>query len=191
MINFLEDIINLSDYSCKDTKLFPVFQTVKFFIVLIQVSVPFALVIWGSLDWFKALIARDEKEMRIKRKPFVTRVIFAMLILVLPWVLKLISNKLADTNQFWKCYSEAKAKIDFSKFELDEDSGNLSGTTTGKKSSSSSSSSKKDENVKNNCGLFGEEKKCKNGKTSTHNCKWVKVGDGGYCEEGDKIKSKK
>ena len=110
------------DYSCEGTKWFPLFQLAKFIIRIIQIGVPFALIIWGSLDWFKALIAHDEKEMRIKRKPFVSRVIAALLIFFLPWILQYVSEKLAgkkNSVNFWLCYSEAQPKIDFKEWELD------------------------------------------------------------------------
>ena len=117
MINFLE---TLSNFSCKGTKLFPLFQAAKFMIILIQIAVPFGLVIWGSLDWFKALIAGDEKEMRMKRKPFFQRVLAAIIILFLPWIVQLIAKGFAGkatTANFWVCYSEAKPVIDFSSWQ--------------------------------------------------------------------------
>jgi hypothetical protein len=189
MINFLDDSIQITSFSCQGTKYFPIFQTAKFFIRAIQISVPFVLIIWGSIDWFKALIAHDEKEMRMKRKPFVKRVIFAMLILILPWILETITNQVASkavSDNIWTCYAEAKAKLDFTGFHLDEDSGRLSGTFKSTPSSSSKSSHSADKNVVTNCGLVSGEKNCKNSKTSTNKCKWKTVGtSGGYCTEGD------
>lgn len=120
MVNFLVKEALINGYDCAGTKFFPLFQATKFLIVLIQISVPFALVIWGSLDYFKALIARDEKEMRIKRKPFVQRVVAAMIVLVLPWLIQLLSRYMAgkdNTSNFWKCYNQAKAKLDFSEWQ--------------------------------------------------------------------------
>ena len=119
MIFFLDEVI-IDGYSCAGTRLFPLFQLAKFIIVLIQIAVPFGLVIWGSLDWFKALIAHDEKEMRMKRKPFIQRVIAAIIVLVLPWLVQLIAETFAGKSQtvdFWTCYSEAKARIDFSSWQ--------------------------------------------------------------------------
>lgn len=142
MINFLDDSIQITSFSCQGTKYFPIFQTAKFFIRAIQISVPFVLIIWGSIDWFKALIAHDEKEMRMKRKPFVKRVIFAMLILILPWIIQLISDQVAGSNNFWTCYSEAKAKLDFSK------------TTTSNKRKTCSDFSKKECPKQDDYGLL-------------------------------------
>lgn len=118
MINFLDDSIQITSYSCEGTKYFPIFQTAKFFIVALQISIPFVLIIWGSLDWFKALIAHDEHEMKMKRKPFFKRVVYAMLVLILPWIIETITNQVASkavSDNLFTCYAQAKPKIDFSK----------------------------------------------------------------------------
>ena len=121
MIYFLDDtFLGITNYSCAKSPLFPVFEAIKFAIVVVQIAVPFALIIWGSLDWFKALIAHDEKEMRMKRKPFIKRVVAALLVLCLPWLVQLVSNIIADndkSNSFWTCYSEAKARVDFKSWD--------------------------------------------------------------------------
>ena len=114
MINFLT--LDLTNYSC-DADVLPIFDAALFVIRIIQIAVPFVLVIWGSLDFFKALIAGDEKEMKMKRKPFISRLVAAIIILVLPWLVKLIAKQIAGNNsasQFWKCYDKAEPKIDFS-----------------------------------------------------------------------------
>lgn len=116
MINFLANGINIDNFSCASDVL-PIFNAAKFVITVIQIAVPFALVIWGSLDFFKALIAGDEKEMKMKRKPFIGRLVAAIVILVLPWLVQLIASQVAgrdETNNFWTCYKQSKPKIDFS-----------------------------------------------------------------------------
>lgn len=116
MINFL-DALDINNFECSDSNVLPLFNAAKFVIRLIQIAVPFALVIWGSLDFFKALIAGDEKEMKMKRKPFIGRLVAAIVILVLPWLVELIAGQIAgssETENFWTCYKSAKARIDFS-----------------------------------------------------------------------------
>ncbi len=114
MINFLD----VAEYTniCTKEEIMPIFSLAKLVIRIIQIAVPFALVIWGSLDWFKALIAGDEKEMKMKRKPFISRVVAAIVILVLPWIVDLIAGQIAGpdrSGKFWACYTEAKPGINF------------------------------------------------------------------------------
>ena len=72
-------------------------QILRIVIRVIQIAAPLALIIFGSLDFFKALIAHDEKEMRIKRKPFIQRLIAALIIFFLPWFVQFVSEQLALT----------------------------------------------------------------------------------------------
>lgn len=118
MINFLADTIDLTNFECNGD-IQPLFNAAKLVIRIIQIAVPFALVIWGSLDFFKALIAGDEKEMRMKRKPFISRLVSAIVILVLPWLVELIAKQVtgeSNSESFWKCYISAKPKLDFSEW---------------------------------------------------------------------------
>lgn len=107
MIYFLDDYLGLDGYSCAGSRLFPIFQTVKFAIRVVQIAVPFALIIWGSLDFFKALIAGDEKEMKAKRKPFVQRLVAAVIILILPWIVNLVITTFTSNNDFKTCWKKA------------------------------------------------------------------------------------
>jgi hypothetical protein len=200
MINFLdnilgEDVFGLEGYSCANSNVFPIFEAVKFFIIIVQIAVPFGLILWGSLDWFKALIAHDEKEMRMKRKPFLARVIAAMIVLVFPWLITLISNIVAgqsNTVNFFTCYHEAKPRIDFSKWqEISEDDEGIIGGFGNTSTNSSSSGSSVEESgyvepsgtdysaptsktVKDKCSDFTSEGEaaCNKGTTSTYTCQW-------------------
>ena len=114
MLEFLNNSIDISNMNCTQIK--PVLDMAKFVIRVIQIAVPFALVIWGSLDFFKALIAGDEKEMKMKRKPFISRLVAAIIILVMPWLVELIAGQIAGDagTNFWTCYKQSQPIINFS-----------------------------------------------------------------------------
>lgn len=98
-----------TDLCSSDTDTLFVFQIARLVIKVIQIAVPFALIIWGSLDFFKAVIAGDDKEMKQKRKPFVQRLIAALIVLLLPAIVNLIMKNLASNqnSKFAKCWDEA------------------------------------------------------------------------------------
>jgi hypothetical protein len=120
VINFLDnatsagsDVIKIG--ACDENTLF-VFQIARLVIRILQIAVPFALIIWGSLDFFKAVIAGDDKEMKQKRKPFIQRLIAAVIIIVLPIIVNAIirtlgggddPNENTKYNQFKHCWTEA------------------------------------------------------------------------------------
>lgn len=104
IVNFLD--LSLDACGANSDTLF-IFKIARNIIRIIQIAVPFALIIWGSLDFFKALIANDENEMKKKRKPFVRRLIYAIIILILPALVNiLLKNISSSTNSnFAKCWN--------------------------------------------------------------------------------------
>ena len=105
MFNFLE----LGKACAEGSSLLFGFQIARWVIRIIQIAVPFVLIIFGSLDFFKAIVAGDEKEMKQKRKPFVQRVIAALVIILLPTLVNLIMLNIAKNtnNEFADCWSQA------------------------------------------------------------------------------------
>ena len=93
---------------CSDNLIW-VIQILKIIIRVIQIAAPLALIIFGSLDFFKAIIAGDEKEMKAKRKPFIGRLIAAVVILLMPMLVNLIMKTIASGQNatFAKCWDKA------------------------------------------------------------------------------------
>lgn len=104
-MNFLETV-NLD--VCGDNLIW-VIQVLRVIIRVIQIAAPLALIIFGSLDFFKAIIAGDEKEMKMKRKPFIGRLVAAVIILLMPMLVNLIMKTVASNanNTFAKCWTAA------------------------------------------------------------------------------------
>ena len=102
----LEMLKSINIGVCDNDTLF-IFQIARLIITIIQFAAPFALIIWGSLDFFKALIAGDEKEMKAKRKPFVQRLVAAVIILILPWIVNLVITTFTSNTSFKTCWKKA------------------------------------------------------------------------------------
>ena len=107
-IEFL-DTIKIA--ACGDQTKFA-FQIARLIIQVLQIAVPFALIIWGSLDFFKAVIAGDDKEMKQKRKPFISRVVAAIIVLLLPMLVDIIMKNIAKDHEstFADCWTKADPK---------------------------------------------------------------------------------
>ena len=103
MINFL------ASFNICDGDLIWVIKLIKIVIRIICIAAPFALIIFGSLDFFKAVIAGDEKEMKAKRKPFIGRLVAAIIILLLPSIVNLVMKVFAQGSQktFANCWNNA------------------------------------------------------------------------------------
>lgn len=105
MFNFLATSLNV----CDNNNLVWIIQVLRIIIRIISIAAPFALIIFGSLDFFKAIIAGDEKEMKAKRKPFVGRLIAAIIILLMPTIVNLVMRTIAKNanNDFASCWTAA------------------------------------------------------------------------------------
>lgn len=111
-INFLDSSKGTTgtDFICGgDSKLLWIVQVLRLVIRVICIAAPFALIIFGSLDFFKAIIAGDEKEMKAKRKPFVGRLIAAVIILLMPTIVNLVMRTVAKNanSEFATCWTNA------------------------------------------------------------------------------------
>ena len=81
-------------------------------IILIQVVVPILLIIWGMLDFAKAIIASDEDKIKAAQKVFIKRLIAALIVFLTVTIVKLAINlvssigaddTVAGKNDFTTC----------------------------------------------------------------------------------------
>lgn len=98
------------DY-CHDLK--PVISLLKAVVNIIQWGIPFVLIIYGMLDLGKAVIAGEEKEMKVAQKTLIRRVIYAiavfLVVTLVLFVMRIVSNN-ADTdteNNWYTCWKKA------------------------------------------------------------------------------------
>ena len=73
-------------------------ELTSFAVTIIQISVPVILVIVGSLDFFKALSAQKEDELKKGQKMFIKRLVIAGVIFFAIVVSKAIVSIVADTS---------------------------------------------------------------------------------------------
>lgn len=89
----------------------------KLIVRVLQVAVPIGLIIWGTLDIGKAVIAGDEKKIKEAQKPFVKRVIAAVIVFLIPWLVNLILG-LVSNGQWKDCWDKADDhKYDFNSIQ--------------------------------------------------------------------------
>lgn len=92
-----------------DAAIMSVFVIARKVIQALQIIVPIALIIWGTIDIGKAVIAGDEKKMKEAQKPFVKRIISAVIVFLIPFLVSLILGYVSDGE--WKaCWNAAKDK---------------------------------------------------------------------------------
>lgn len=105
MISFLDTTL------CNDENLLNVLSLVRTIIKYLQILIPIALILWGTIDMGKAVIAGDEKKMKEAQKPFVKRLISAIIVFLIPFIVNLAINLVVSDAGDWKaCWTKAGQK---------------------------------------------------------------------------------
>ena len=86
---------------------------VHLIVVAIQVVVPILLIIWGMMDFAKAIIGQDEDKIKAGQKLFMKRLIAAVIVFLVVTIVQLLINVAAgiaegdgsgsDVNDIWNC----------------------------------------------------------------------------------------
>lgn len=79
---------------------------------LIQIIIPIGLIIFGTIDLGKAVIASDEKEVKAAQGRLIKRIIYAVLIFFVVVIVSAVMNIVAtggegDTTGWQACWSAA------------------------------------------------------------------------------------
>lgn len=78
-----------------DGKIVGIFQ---FLITMIKIGVPVLLVIWGSWDLGKAVMAQKDDEIKNAQKLFIKKLIVAVCVFLVPTFLSLVLNVIGEGN---------------------------------------------------------------------------------------------
>lgn len=87
-----------------------IYQVLRLFWILI----PIALILYGTIDLGKAVIASDEKEVKSAQSRLIKRFIYAVVVFLVPLlvsvVMSLVVRSVDDTegNSWAKCYNAIK-----------------------------------------------------------------------------------
>ena len=94
--------------------LLPVVQFIrKGVFPIIQIGIPILLIIMGSIDLGKAVLSSDDKEIKGATGKLIKRVIYAVVIFFIPFIVNLVMNIVAvsdegetknQTTNWFKCW---------------------------------------------------------------------------------------
>lgn len=118
-MNYLMFLADVSD-SCAGLGNF--IGLAKIVVKILQIVVPIALIIWGSLDMLKAIIAGDEKKISAARKPLIQRFVSAVIVFLIPWLFNVIIGLVAsgESTATWiNCWKSKGAEWSNDTIETD------------------------------------------------------------------------
>ena len=93
--------------------LLPLVNVVVSLIKVVMIVIPIALIIFGTIDLGKAVIASDEKEVKAAQGRLIKRFIYAALIFFVPMLVGVVMNIVSaggegDTTSWEGCWQAAK-----------------------------------------------------------------------------------
>ena len=115
MLNLVNFLANETDY-CKNLEGLEqgipagIGNVVHLVVVAIQVVVPILLIIWGMIDFAKAIIGQDEEKIKAGQKTFMKRLIAAVVVFLIVTIVQLAINLAAsvggdenNASSAWEC----------------------------------------------------------------------------------------
>ena len=100
---------NLGDAGTTNTVL-DILYYVKLIIKILQIAVPIGLILMGTIDMGKAVIAGDEKKMKEAQKPFIKRIISAVIVFCIPFLVNVAVNLVTSNTDYKDCWNQATEK---------------------------------------------------------------------------------
>ncbi len=106
-------IIQMLDAPCAG--LLPVVKIIYRLVKIFQWGIPIALILYGTIDLGKAVIASDEKEIKSAQSRLIKRFIYAALVFLVVALVEAFMNLVAsgdsddsDTSSWQDCWSAAR-----------------------------------------------------------------------------------
>lgn len=94
--------------TCGNDDLQNVLALVRQAVKYLQILIPIGLILMGTIDMGKAVIAGDEKKIKEAQKPFTKRLISAVIVFLIPFIVNLVINLVAEGGNEWaSCWNQA------------------------------------------------------------------------------------
>ena len=86
---------------------------VKLVLRILQIAVPIGLILFGTLDMAKAVIAGDEKKMKEAQKPFIKRIVSAVIVFLIPYIVSVVVGLVTSNGDYKGCWDAAEKAQSF------------------------------------------------------------------------------
>ena len=94
------------------TYLNPIISIIKTVLSIVQWAIPIILIVIGTFDIMKAVIASKEDESKAAQKLLIKRVVYAVVIFLIPTIVYFVFNIVSytdgidGTGNFWDCWNQ-------------------------------------------------------------------------------------
>lgn len=106
--------------ACIDDSLLNIMRLVRLVIKVLQIAVPVGLILMGTIDMAKSVIAGDEKKIKEAQKPFIKRIVAAIIVFLIPYIVNVAINLVVSDASDWRnCWNTA-GKANYNKINYSE-----------------------------------------------------------------------
>lgn len=93
------------------TEIAPIINIIKAVLNIVQWAIPIIIIVLGTFDLMKAVIASKEDEIKAAQKLLIKRVVYAIVIFLIPTIVHFVfnivsSNVTEGTENFWACWKQ-------------------------------------------------------------------------------------
>ena len=100
----------LEALDCSNPDLLKIIGIIKGFFTLIQIAIPIMLLLFGTIDLGKAVMAGDEKEIKSATQVLTKRAIAAVAVFLLIFIVQLVTGYVGGDD--WKsCWQNASTTV--------------------------------------------------------------------------------
>lgn len=99
--------------ACTNPDILRIIYFIKILIEIIMFIVPIGLIIMGLIDFSKSVVTNDENARKKNLNIFIKRIIFAVLLFAMPWIVRTFMHLLSTTgldSDFVTCYENANSE---------------------------------------------------------------------------------
>jgi hypothetical protein len=100
MLQFLAD-------ECLNSDLLNIMGLMTTIVKILRYAIVGALILWGTIDMGKAVIAGDEKKIKEAQKPFVKRLVSAVIVFLIPYVISIVMGLVTTDTTYKDCWNAA------------------------------------------------------------------------------------
>ena len=86
---------------------------VKLVLRILQIAVPIGLILFGTIDMAKAVIAGDEKKMKEAQTPFIKRIVSAIIVFLIPYIVSVVVGLVTSNGDYKGCWDAAEKAQSF------------------------------------------------------------------------------
>ena len=86
---------------------------VKLVLRILQIAVPIGLILFGTIYMAKAVIAGDEKKMKEAQKPFIKRIVSAVIVFLIPYIVSVVVGLVTSNGDYKGCWDAAEKAQSF------------------------------------------------------------------------------